>query len=260
MARTITGYAQIVESGTGPAGQSAYDAAVSAGFSGTEAEWLDSLVGDDGADGVAGSDGSRGVGRFEQSVILGNPNYPSVGGSAFNTDSREYICESLGGTWDASGLGSCDISAGDPVKGDISVITYIKPAAVDPNSDVEEREVRVGVHDGTGTSFSDWDTFSSQIDGSLLVTGTLVGDAFNSTTTITAGTGDNVAVLDGAHSTHRIYVGDSTAEDAPFSVKQDGSVTIKSDTNTNNSRLELNTDVIEVYEGSTLRVKLGNLA
>lgn len=36
----------------------AYDIAVDNGFSGTEQQWLDSLVGADGADGTAGADGA----------------------------------------------------------------------------------------------------------------------------------------------------------------------------------------------------------
>lgn len=43
------------------AGKSAYAIAVDNGFTGTEAQWLDSLVGADGADGAAGADGAPGA-------------------------------------------------------------------------------------------------------------------------------------------------------------------------------------------------------
>lgn len=45
---------------TGPAGASAYEVAVAAGFVGTEAQWLASLEGPQGAAGPAGADGATG--------------------------------------------------------------------------------------------------------------------------------------------------------------------------------------------------------
>lgn len=45
----------------GPQGASAYEVAVSQGFSGTEAQWLASLVGPSGADGADGQDGVDGL-------------------------------------------------------------------------------------------------------------------------------------------------------------------------------------------------------
>lgn len=54
---------QILAVGEGADGASAYDVAVANGFVGTEAEWLDSLVGPAGADGAqgpAGADGAQG--------------------------------------------------------------------------------------------------------------------------------------------------------------------------------------------------------
>jgi hypothetical protein len=50
------------------------------------------------------------------------------------------------------------------------------------------------------------------------------GDSITYTGKITAGSGNNVAILDGADSTYRIYAGDSTAADAKFSVTQTGEV------------------------------------
>jgi hypothetical protein len=55
-----------------------------------------------------------------------------------------------------------------------------------------------------------------------IAAGTITGDRISSATTITAGTGDNVGVLDGADATWRIYAGDSTPLDAPFRVSQTG--------------------------------------
>lgn len=45
----------------GPAGQSAYDLAVDNGFVGSEAAWLESLVGQDGAPGTNGTNGTNGI-------------------------------------------------------------------------------------------------------------------------------------------------------------------------------------------------------
>jgi len=113
-----------------------------------------------------------------------------------------------------------------------------------------------------------WVTTSTFIDGELLVTETVVTDKIaanaitgakiSSGTTITAGTGNNVGVLDGADSTYRIYAGHATPASAPFRVAQDGTVTIESAAS--GSRLVIQDDTIKVYEGTTLRVKLGNLA
>jgi len=87
---------------------------------------------------------------------------------------------------------------------------------------------------------------------------TILGEKINSATTITAGSGNNVGVLDGADATYRIYAGNATPASAPFRVKQDGTVIIES--SPSGSRLVLDNDTIKVYDGTTLRVKLGNLA
>jgi len=79
-------------------------------------------------------------------------------------------------------------------------------------------------------------------------------------TKITVGTGNNIGVLDGADSTYRIYAGHATPASAPFSVKQNGEVTIQTSTSSSASRLVISGDTIKVFNGSTLRVQLGNLA
>jgi len=89
-------------------------------------------------------------------------------------------------------------------------------------------------------------------------TDAVTANKISSSTKITAGTGNNVGVLDGADSTYRIYAGHATPASAPFRVKQDGTVIIESASS--GSRLVLEDDTIKVYNNSTLRVKLGNLA
>ena len=86
----------------------------------------------------------------------------------------------------------------------------------------------------------------------------ITGAKIDSATTITAGSSNDVAVLDGVDSTYRIYAGHITPASAPFRVKKDGTVIIESAAS--GSRLVIDDDTIKVYDGSTLRVKLGNLA
>jgi hypothetical protein len=120
-----------------------------------------------------------------------------------------------------------------------------------------------------------WVTTSTFIDGELLVTETVVADKIganavtgakiSSTTTITAGTGNNVGVLDGADASGsggpwRIYAGHATPGSAPFRVSQTGAVTIETSSSSSTSRLVLEDDTIKIYDGSTLRVQLGDLS
>ena len=51
----------VILASCGEAGESAYDIAVRNGFTGTEAEWLDSLKGEKGADGKDGAEGAAGA-------------------------------------------------------------------------------------------------------------------------------------------------------------------------------------------------------
>lgn len=100
---------------------------------------------------------------------------------------------------------------------------------------------------------------NATITGALLVAGTITGDKISSTTTITAGSLNDVAVLDGAHLTYRIYAGNADPALAPFSVQKNGTVTIRNATT--GARLEVMNNVIKVFDaGGTLRVKLGDLA
>ena len=93
-------------------------------------------------------------------------------------------------------------------------------------------------------------------------TTTIDGGTISAGTKITAGSNNNVGVLDGADSTYRIYAGHATAASAPFRVSQNGTVTIEQSTSA--GKLVIEGDVIKVYTTSggvdTLRVKLGNLA
>lgn len=125
-----------------------------------------------------------------------------------------------------------------------------------------------GIYVKTGTNTGEWQVPTEFIDGDLLVNGTInsdkilantiQGDRISSSTTITAGTGNNVGVLDGADAYWRIYAGNSTPASAPFRVGQDGKVVIESASS--GSRLVLDDDTLKVYDSGVLRVKLGNLA
>ena len=125
-----------------------------------------------------------------------------------------------------------------------------------------------GIYVKNSSGVGEWQVPSSFVDGALLVNGTInadkvaantiTGDKINSATTITAGSNNNVGVLDGADAYWRIYAGSSTASSAPFRVGQDGKVVIESAAS--GSRLVLEDDVIKVYNNNTLRVKIGNLS
>ena len=95
------------------------------------------------------------------------------------------------------------------------------------------------------------------ITANKLASNTITGDKISASTVITAGTGTDVAALDGADSTYRIYAGHSTPASAPFRVKKDGTVIIDSG---GTSKLVLEDDVIKVFNNNVLRVKLGNLS
>lgn len=97
------------------------------------------------------------------------------------------------------------------------------------------------------------------ITATEIAAGTITGDRLTATISMTVGSGNDVVRIDGADATYRLWVGHATASSAPFSVKKDGTVTIKSATS--GARLEQLFDNIRVYDsGGTLRVKIGNLA
>ena len=82
------------------------------------------------------------------------------------------------------------------------------------------------VHSWTySTASSSWSESTNFISGDLIVDGSITGDQVSATTKITAGTGDNVGVLDGADTTYRIYAGNATPASAPFRVSQAGVLT-----------------------------------
>ena len=82
------------------------------------------------------------------------------------------------------------------------------------------------VHSWTySTASSSWSENTNFISGDLIVDGSITGDQVSATTKITAGTGDNVGVLDGADTTYRIYAGNATPASAPFRVTQTGVLT-----------------------------------
>ena len=66
---------------------------------------------------------------------------------------------------------------------------------------------------------------ANTITANEIAASTITGTEISSATTITAGSGDDVGVLDGADATYRIYAGSATAANAPFRVTKDGGLT-----------------------------------
>ena len=100
---------------------------------------------------------------------------------------------------------------------------------------------------------------SNAITANKIAANAITGDKIIATTKITAGTGNNIGVLDGSSNTgnYRIYAGHATPGSAPFRVNQAGVVTIDSG---GSSKLVISGDTLEVFNSGTLRVKIGNLA
>ena len=145
---------------------------------------------------------------------------------------------------------------GTPTKPGASVTwTVINPGTAVPSAAIW-LAIRHTINDIT----SNWVImpYGTYVDTTIIADDAVTGAKISSSTTITAGTGNNVGVLDGADSTYRIYAGHATPASAPFRVKQDGTVIIESAAS--GSRLVLEDDKIKVFDGTTLRVQLGNLA
>jgi len=149
---------------------------------------------------------------------------------------------------------------GTPTKPGASVTwTVINPGTAVPTTAVW-LAIRHTINDIT----SNWVImpYGTYVDTTIIADDAVTGAKISSATTITAGTGNNVGVLDGADSTYRIYAGHATPASAPFRVAQNGTVTIEQ--STSSGKLVIEGDVIKVYTTSggtdTLRVKLGNLS
>ena len=115
-------------------------------------------------DGIDGTDGVRGAGQFPGTVTL------SAGASAPVVVSASIAAGSFYA--DALAIIVARLGAGSlPVDGDVAIITYIK--------DDSTVQTRTGTFIGTA-----WADFDYQIDGNLLVTGTVVADTINVNTVI----------------------------------------------------------------------------
>ena len=88
---------------------------------------------------------------------------------------------------------------------------------------------RGAIHDGTGVADNDWSAFAIQIDGSLLVQGSVVADAISAGAITSSKV--NLAPAD-------VGVGSNAGS---------------------GSRMVITSDRIDIYEGSVLRVRLGKL-
>ena len=149
-----------------------------------------------------------------------------------------------------------ETSLGNPTKPG-SGVTW---TAINPGTAVPTSAVWLAIRHTINDITSNWVImpYGTYVDTTIIADDAVTGAKISSSTTITAGTGNNVGVLDGADSTYRIYAGHATPASAPFRVKQDGTVIIESAAS--GSRLVLEDDTIKVFDGTTLRVKLGNLA
>lgn len=70
-ARATAGTLERLRDSAGAEGASAYEVAVANGFVGTEAAWLESLIGAPGADGADGADGAAGASAYQVAVANG---------------------------------------------------------------------------------------------------------------------------------------------------------------------------------------------
>lgn len=84
--------------------------------------------------------------------------------------------------------------------------------------------------------------------------GGITGDKISATTTITAGSGNDVAVLDGADATYRIYAGHATPGSAPFRVTKDGALTATSATITGNVTIQGGSGIGNLSDAGALAV------
>ena len=114
---------------------------------------------EDGVNGTDGNNGTRGTIQLNASITLAvGVSAPVVGSIGFNNNTVTLI-ENLRGV---------DTPF---VSGDIAIIVYTEVA-----SDGSETTVtRSAIHNG-GTGIDDWEAFAYQIDGNLLVQGTVVAD------------------------------------------------------------------------------------
>jgi len=109
------------------------------------------LPGVDGTDGTDGSSGTRGPGRFSKSITLSDNNVPDITSATYNTDAIGAITDALG-------------SSNVPVTGDAVTLTYTKLDTT--------KATRNGMYNGSA-----WVSFALEVDGSLIVAGTIYTDA-----------------------------------------------------------------------------------
>ena len=141
-------------------------------------------TGSAGDKGDAGSVGTRGAGRFSTSVTLTDNSDHTVGNTQFNTDASAVIVTALG-------------SGSTPVTGDVVTITYTKL-----DGDVYTLN---GIR-GSST----WTSFAFEIDGSLLVDGTVVADSLRVGSVITTDLqGGNKTSISDVTNTGYFFEGDT---------------------------------------------------
>lgn len=98
------------------------------------------------------------------------------------------------------------------------------------STEISAGHIKILGADGTTTVIDGGQIQSASIKTGDIAAGTITGTNISSATKITAGTGNNVGVLDGADATYRIYAGNATPASAPFRVSQTGALTATSAT------------------------------
>ena len=166
----------LTNSGTSSAEQSETQAA--SGQDGTELTWSVPVQ-----DGTRGITGNRGPGFFTHTVTVTNGALPppsvdsgtifittdDPSGVTFDTLARRIICSGQLGTIDSL-TGFCNVATGNPINGDVFVLTYQDASDSTPAGTFTHSTL----HDTSETI--PWSEFELVIDGDLLVEGTIVAE------------------------------------------------------------------------------------
>ena len=198
-------------------------------------------------DGFRGGLGLRGAGRHDRNFTVTTAVAPDVVSTVFNEAAR---CAVAGGYPFNTTLNVVDcrpvddvnstiaVPLAEPVEGDVVVLTVTESDG--------GTATRGAIHDGTGIANDDWVPFAVQIDGNLLVDGTIVTDK------LAAGAVDATKIAAGA-----ITIGAVTTSGVPNLSPEDVGA---GSGGTSGERMVITGSRIQIFDDSgVLRVVLGDL-